>query len=120
MLRSLLFTLLLVIVFFVGEVYFAAPWVHPTWKVMLLFFLVVSFLVHRLMDTGSQNNREKYIPFYMATIVARLLLCIVFVGFFLYRHVEQRQLFVSTFLVLYICYTGFEIYGLSRNLRRDL
>lgn len=118
--RSALFTLGLAIVFFAAEYFMQAPWVHPSWKIILIFFLSVSFLLHRLMESGFQNNREKFVQFYMASIVVRLLLGLAFVAFFLYRHVEQKQLFIVTFLVLYICYTGFEIYGLSRNLRRDL
>ncbi|GAA4401353.1 hypothetical protein GCM10023187_15470 [Nibrella viscosa] len=118
--RSVLFTAVLAIVFFAAERFMQARWVHPAWKIILLFFLSVSFLLHRLMEAGFQNKREKFVQFYMASIVVRLLLSIAFVAFYLYRQVEQKQLFVVTFLVLYICYTGFEIYGLSRNLRRDL
>jgi hypothetical protein len=120
MLRSTLFTLILAIVFFIAERYGSVTWLHPAWKIMLVFFLSVSFLMHRLMEVGFQNNREKFVPFYMATIVARMILGLVFVGFFLYRGVEQRKVFIVNFLILYICYMGFEIYGLSRNLRRDL
>ncbi|WP_229311163.1 hypothetical protein [Larkinella soli] len=87
---------------------------------MLVFFLSVSFLLHRLMEAGFQNNREKFVPFYMASIVARLILGLAFVGFFLFRGVTDRKVFILNFLVLYICYTIFEIYGLSRKLRRDL
>ena len=72
------------------------------------------------MDMGSENNREKYIPFYMATIVAKLILSIAFVAFFLYRGVADKKVFILDFLTLYMIYTGFEIYGLSRNLRRNL
>jgi len=119
MLRSFLFTLLLAIVFFSAERYAHPGWLHPQWKAMLLFFLSVSFLLHRLMSVGFENNREKFVQMYMASLVARLLLSLVFVGFFLYRKVDQKQVFISDFLVLYLCYTGFEIYTLSRNLRRD-
>lgn len=116
---NLVITLLLAIVFFTAERYMQAAWVHPAWKAMLLFFLFLSFLQHRLMQAGFVNNREKFVQMYMASIVARLLLGIAFVAFYLYRQVEHRPLFVVTFLVLYLFYAGFEIYGLSRNLRRD-
>ncbi|GAB3906358.1 hypothetical protein GCM10028803_38580 [Larkinella knui] len=113
-------TALLAIVFFIAEQYGAAAWLHPYWKFMLIFFLSISFLIHRLMEVGFQNNREKFIPFYMATIVARLILCLVFVGFFLWHGVHGVKLFILDFLALYIFYTAFEIYILSRNLRRGL
>ncbi|QKZ12450.1 hypothetical protein [Spirosoma sp. KUDC1026] len=119
MLRTFLFTLLLAIVFFVAERYLAANWVHHHWKVLLLFFLSVSFLLHRLVEAGLQSNSERFITLYLAATVVRLILSFLFVGFFLYQNVTQRLLFVVTFLVLYICYTSFEIWGLNRNLRRD-
>lgn len=87
---------------------------------MVIFFLSISFLVHRLMDFGFQNNREKFVQFYMVTIVARIILCLVFVGVFLWRGVGGVKLFILDFLALYIFYTAFEIYILSRNLRRGL
>jgi hypothetical protein len=119
MLRTILFTLLLAIVFFVAEQYLAANWVHHSWKILLLFFLSVSFLLHRLVESGLQSSPERFITLYLAATVIRLVLSFVFIGFFLYQNIEQRRLFVITFLVLYICYTSFEIWGLNRNLRRD-
>ena len=119
MLRTFLFTLFLIIVFFVADYYFVLPWLHPNWKLLLGFFLSVSFLTNRLVETGLQGNQERFIPFYLASTVARLVLSLAFVGFFLFRHVEQRRTFVFDFLVLYICYTSFEIWTLRRNLRHD-
>lgn len=119
MLRSILFTAILAIVFFVADRFGYSAYVHPQWPVMLLFFLSISLLIHRLMDAGFQDNRANFIPFYMASSIARFLLSAGFVGFFLFRHVEQRRLFITEFLVLYIFYTSFEIFGLGRNLRRD-
>ncbi len=120
MIRSVVFTVLLAIGFFVADRLGYASLVHPRWPVMLLFFLSISLLIHRLMEAGFQNNRANFIPFYMASTIARFLLSAGFVGFFLFRHVEQRRLFITEFLVLYIFYTSFEIFGLGRNLRRDL
>ncbi|MFD2936832.1 hypothetical protein [Spirosoma flavum] len=119
MLRTVLFTLLLAIAFFIAERYSVSPWLHPSWKILLLFFLSVSFLTHRLVETGLQDNQERFIPLYLAATVARLVLGLAFISFFLFRHIEQRRAFVMDFLVLYICYTGFEIWALTRNLRRD-
>lgn len=119
MLRTLVFTVLLAIVFFVVDRYYTATWLHPNWEILLIFFSSVSFLTHRLVSAGLQDNQERFVPLYLAATVARLVLGLAFVGFFLFRHIEQRRTFVFDFLVLYICYTGFEIWALTRNLRRD-
>ncbi len=119
MLRTLLFTTVLAIGFFVAEEYTATPWLHPYWKIILIFFLSVSFLTYQLVETGLQGNQERFIPLYLAATVARLILGLAFVSFFLFHHIEQRRAFILDFLVLYLCYTGFEIWTLTRNLRRD-
>ncbi|SOD97894.1 hypothetical protein [Spirosoma fluviale] len=119
MIKIILFTAILAIAFFIAERYSVTPWLHPNWKIILIFFLCVSFLTNRLVESGLQDNRERFIPLFMAATVARLILGLAFIGFFLFRHVEQRRTFVLDFLVLYICYTGFEIWTMTRNLRRD-
>ena len=119
MLRPFLLTSLLVIGFFIAERYFAVPWLHPDWKILLVFFLSISFLTHRLVDTGLQGDRQRFILLYMTATVVRLILSLAFIGFFLFHQIEQRRTFVLDFLVLYIFYTSFEIWTLTRNLRRD-
>ena len=119
MLRIMLVTACLAIAFFVAERYSVAHWLHPDWKLLLIFFGSVSFLTYRLVETGLQGDRERFVPLYLSATVARLVLGLAFVGFFLFRGIEQRRAFVLDFLVLYIFYTSFEIWGLSRKLRRD-
>ena len=119
MLRTLLLTALLAIVFFVVDRYYVEPWLHPNWKVLLGFSLSVSFLTHRILSTGLQVDQTRFVPLYLAATVARLVLGLAFVGFFLFRHVDHRRAFVFNFLVLYICYMGFEIWALTRNLRHN-
>jgi O-antigen/teichoic acid export membrane protein len=119
MLQSLILTFLLGIVFFLARYFQADAWIHPFAGYMLLFFLAISYLIHRLMEVGMRNKREKFVEFYLSTVVVRLLLCIVFVGVSFYLGIDDIPLFISNFFALYLFYTFFEIYGLYRNLRRD-
>lgn len=119
MLRSLLLTLLLGIAFFSVERFGYGFYVHPWINYMLLFFLAISFLIHRLMEFGFRNKRGKFVEFYLSTVVARLLLCIAFVAVAFYLGVGNAPVFVANFFALYLFYTVFEIYGLYRTLRRD-
>lgn len=116
MLRIILLTLFLAIVFFVAERYAAVPWLHPAWKTLLVFYLSVSFLTHRLVNT-AQGNPDRFIPMYMAATVARFILSLLFVGFFIWQGIGNRRAFVLDFLVLYIIYISFEIWGFTRKLR---
>ena len=119
MFRIILFTILLAIAFFIVEQYVSTVWLHPYWKILLVFFMSISFLTHRLVTAGLQDDRERLVPMYLAATVARMVLGLAFVGFFLFHHIEGRRAFVFNFLVLYICYTCFEIWALTRNLRHN-
>lgn len=118
--RTLIFTAIIGIVFFTAEYYnFISLLPSEKWYI-LAFFFTVSILQHRIMSFGFQENRERFVQFYLVTAVLRLILCILFVAVFLYYKVEQPATFVITFFVLYLFYTFFEVLGLYRNLRRDL
>lgn len=119
MLRSLLLTFVLGIVFFLARHFQLDAWIHPFVGYMLLFFLSISYIIHRLMEFGFRNKREKFVEFYLSTVIARLLLCIVFVGICFFIGVDNEPIFISNFFALYLFYSFFEIYGLYRNLRRD-
>lgn len=119
MLRTLLATVILGIVFFLVQHYFPDTVLHPYIWYLLIFFFGLSFFGHRLMEFGLRNNREKFVTFYISTIVARIVLSLLFIGLFLYKGLTDSFLFVTNFFALYLFYTCFEIYGLYRNLRRD-
>ncbi|AQG77963.1 hypothetical protein [Spirosoma montaniterrae] len=119
MLYSTLFTAFVAIVFFAVDQYAPVAWLHAKWPVLLVFYLTISFLTHRLVDTGLQGNRERFIPLFLASTVARLVLGLAFVGFFLYQGIDARRTFVLNFLVLYIIYTGFEMWAINRKLRQN-
>ncbi|NBB20890.1 hypothetical protein GVN20_16090 [Runella sp. CRIBMP] len=120
MLRTILFTFFLGIVLFTADYFSVGAYIHPEKWTILAFFFVVSLLQHRLMEQGFKENRERFVQFYLTTVVVRLLMCLVFVGVFLYFKVTSPNSFVVTFFAFYLFYTCFEIYGLYRNLRRDL
>jgi uncharacterized membrane protein len=119
MLRTLLATLILAIVLFLVKHFTSDSILHRYIWYILIFFLGLSFLGHRLMEVGLRNNREKFVTFYISSIVTRIILCLIFIGAFLYRGLTDSFLFIINFFALYLFYTCFEIYGLYRNLRRD-
>jgi hypothetical protein len=116
---SILLTAVLGIVFFVAKHYFNQAWVHPYWTYLLLFYLALSALLHRLVGLAKDPKSAQFTTFYLAFTTSKLILCLVFMGVMLYYNVPERTAFVVSFLVLYLVYTSFEIYGLTRKLRRD-
>jgi hypothetical protein len=89
------------------------------WFILAFFFAVYVFQ-HRLLEFGTDNDNKNFIQFFMASTVFRLVLSVVFVGLFLHFGIKNTKTFIITFIVLYLFYTCFEIYGISTKLRRDL
>ena len=119
MLRTILATLVLGIVLFLAQYFHLDSVIHPYIWYILAFFFGLSFFIHRLMELGSRNNREKFVAYYISTIVGRIILSLIFIALFLYKGLADSFIFIVNFFALYLFYTCFEIYGLYRNLRRD-
>ncbi len=103
-------------------IYFATQiglfqYIHPHKWIILSFFFAISYLNHLLMQFGFAKNRENFVQYYLGSVVARLILSLAFIGAFVYLGTPDINIFIINFFVLYLCYTGFEIFGLYRNLR---
>lgn len=116
---TLLISGFFVIVFFLADYLGYNQYLHPQKWIILSFFVAISVLFHRLMEAGMKNNRENFVTFYLTTTVLRLILSLSFIGLELYLGVKQIELFVINFFVLYLFYTFFELWNLSRNLRQN-
>ncbi len=119
MLRNTIATIIIGIVFFIVQQFLKPSWVHPYFWYILAFFYGLSFLIFKLMEFGQKDNKQKFVNFYLSTIIGRLILSIIFIASFLYLGLTDSLLFIINFFTLYLFYTGFEIYGLYCNLRRD-
>src|SRR4051794_25017174 len=101
MVRTLIATVILGIVLFLAQYFHFDSLLHDYVWYIVVFFLGISFLVHRLMEVGMRNNRQKFVTFYIATIVGRIILSLVFIGAFLYRGLTDSFLFITNFFALY-------------------
>lgn len=117
MLHYIILSLVLGIGFFVGEQYFHLPWITAEWRVLLAFFLSVSVLTSRLHSIGNQHTDKTFALLPLVATTLRLLLSMIFFGLMIWRGLPNKTLFTVTFLVLYLCYLGFEIALSRRNLR---
>ncbi len=119
MLRTIVFTTIIGIVFFAAEFYKLGLRLPLEKWYLLSFFFFLSFLQHRLVALGLRENRERFVQFFLAAVVIRLILCVLLVAGFIYKGVAEPAAFIITFFVLYLFYTFFEVLGLYRNLRPD-
>lgn len=116
--QTLLFTLALVLVLFLVDFGGLNRWIHPQKWIILSFFFFLSYLFERLNSIGLEKGPESFIPFFLSTVVIRLIASLIFIALELYWQVQDRKIFIINFFALYLCYTIFEIIVLSRKLRR--
>lgn len=119
MLRTAILTVALIIVFFSAKYLGIEYLFHQKKWLILGFFVAFSFLFHRVIEFGLREKQKNFIPFYLSTVVLRLILSLIFIGIELYLGLQNQELFILNFFVLYLFYTIFEIWNLSRKLRHN-
>lgn len=117
MLRIILLTAIIALLIYITPQIGLSQYVHSQEWMILAFFFAVSYLNHILANLGFAKNRKNFVQFYLGSITARLILSLIFVGTFIYSGIQNPYLFIINFFVLYLCYTGFEIFDLYRKLR---
>ena len=104
----------------------ALPYIFPDVKLIAnKFWLIFAFLslltliAYVLAFIGIKHNPETGVMAIMGSIVLKMLFSMVFVLVYNLNHKGKDLLFVFNFFSLYLLFTGFEIYGLLRNLRHQ-
>jgi O-antigen/teichoic acid export membrane protein len=116
--NTILLTAVFSIVFFLAAYFEKDFWLHPLNWIILGFFFCTSWFTNLLVEQGMANKGEKFILFYLTSVVVRLILALIFVTVILYRKEESKVLFLLNFFGLYLCFSLFEISSQVRNLRR--
>ncbi len=117
MLRIILLTIAFGILFYIAPEIGLSQYVHAQKWVILSFFFAIFYLNHILMQMGFAKNRENFVQYYLGSITGRLILSLIFIGTYVYLGTPDLNTFIIDFFVLYLCYTGFEIFGLFSKLR---
>jgi hypothetical protein len=92
--------------------------IHPYFKYIFAFFVVLSIFNLRISAMALANKGEKFIPFMATTMVIRLVLSLILLVSFIFLKVKNIQLFAINFIVLYLCNLCYEIWEILSNLRR--
>jgi O-antigen/teichoic acid export membrane protein len=117
MIRLILLTAVLGIAFFLSGKIGVGTWFHADFPFIVAFFFSVGFLNQLLVQRGMANQREKFVTFYLASTVLRLLLSLIFLVIFYWLGTPDFERFVLNFLAVYVIFLGFEIWGTRRTLR---
>ena len=93
-------------------------WLHPRKWELLAFWACLTYLNHQLSKFGFANNRDNFVQFFLASVVLRLIFSVLFFAYFFKNQESELLKLIVNFFVLYLLFTGFEIYELYRKLQR--
>jgi hypothetical protein len=84
------------------------------------FFVLLTAAVYSILSPSLKTNGKQFVQLFMSTQGLRMFFSLGFLILYL-LFVEKREVaFIIYFLLLYLSFTGFEIYLLLSNLRADL
>jgi len=92
----------------------------PGFWVLYFFVCVLTLLVILTVLAVQYKNNDMYAQAFLGATTFKLLACLIFVLVFIKKNHPEKLYFVADFMYLYFLNTGFEIYGLLRNLRNQI
>jgi len=99
--------------------YLGLGFIHPHRWLIFSFLLLLALIMHWIIEWVARKQARDWVLYYLGIVVGRLLISIGFLAFFIFTRTPDSYRFVGNFFVLYLCYSGFEIYTLLGSLRRN-
>jgi hypothetical protein len=91
--------------------------IHPHFYVLLLYFYFLTIGSYAFLSNAAQTHPESMPSFILGAVATRLFFSLGLMLAYLLLYSDDTLRFALTFVALYFVYTGFEIYGIVRNLR---
>jgi len=89
---------------------------HLVWLVLIFFFLLTLASLY-VIEKMTMKNTDNFLAVYFSAMIGRLFISIIFAAIFILTDRTHVFNFSINFLVLYLLFLGFEIYGILTNLR---
>ncbi|MGM0611878.1 MAG: hypothetical protein ACQESM_00055 [Bacteroidota bacterium] len=92
--------------------------VTPVLFPMIVFFYVLSAIVHLILVNASKQKFTRFNNRYMLATVIKLLLFMVILITYVLQNTGDAVNFLITFLILYVLFTGFEVISIVKATRK--
>jgi hypothetical protein len=89
---------------------------HKVW-IILVFFVLLTLASLAAIEKITKKNQDNFLAIYFSVMIGRLFISIIFAVVFFLTDREHLFNFSFNFLILYLLFLGFEIYGIITNLR---
>lgn len=110
------FSLLILLVILLFEILLPQYVYHQVWLVLMFFFLLTLASLH-IIEKITKKNAKNFLAVYFSAMIGRLFISIIFAAIFILTDRTNVFVFSINFLILYLLFLGFEIYGIMTNLR---
>ena len=114
-------TVLTIIVFTLGAVVYSTflkPYYMPILPIAVLFFYLVTNLVHAYLLKIAGKSGSRFTSQYMAVSFLKMFFYLAVAIVYAFLNKESAKLFLGNFLVLYAVYTTFEVLQFSKFVRQ--
>ena len=86
---------------------------------VLLFFFLLTLASLYIIEKFASKNPDNFLAIYFSAMIGRLFISIIFAAIFILTDRAHVFNFAINFLILYLLFLGFEIYGIMTNLRQN-
>jgi hypothetical protein len=117
-LHQLIFTAMIIAAIIALKIFYPAIIYIRIWWIVL-FFIILTLASMAIMARAAKNAQKNFMSIYLSAMVARLFVSIIFAALFILLDKAHVMTFAGNFVVLYLLYLGFEIYGILTNLRHQ-
>ena len=97
-------------------------YISKAFPALVLFFLLVTICLIWYLNRASEKSFIKFVTAFMLTTGLKLLLLILVVVGYIFLNPDDKVSFVIIFFILYLLYSGFEVYSvlyLSRHQKKE-
>ncbi len=94
-------------------------YLSPATPYLILFFFVVTSLVHYILLKATANNARKFVNSFMLATLIKFFVYIPLIITYMYFNREDLLPFVISFFVMYICYTTFEVLSTLKYIKNN-
>jgi len=114
-------TILTIIIFLLGAVLYSTalkPYFLPVLPLAVLFFFLITNLVHAYLLKIAVKSGSRFTSQYMAVSFIKMFFYLAVAIVFVIFNRETAKIFLLNFLLLYIIYTFIEVYEFSKLVRQ--
>jgi len=114
-------TVLTIIVFFLGTVFyttFLEPYFLSVLPIIVLFFYMVTNLVHAYLLKIAGKSSSRFTSQYMAVSFIKMFFYLAVAIIYVVFNRESAKPFIANYLLLYFVYTIFEVSEFSKVIKR--